>query len=640
MKPEDRTSSKLALFGQKTRLFLILGTLFLLAVVISSWFAIKRIEVQIKGDVGNTLQTVLNTTHTAVKGWAEDRIKDARHFAQMSAMVRLIKEQLRLPSTKEALSDSTALKEMRKLIRPFLLDHNDLGFFVISPDKINIASMRDENLGELNLLARQYKYLEDIFKGNTQLVLPMRSDVPLPGVTGESAKYEPTMFVGAPVLDEDGSVIAAFTIRIDPSLQFTRITQMARSGETGDTYAFDKDGKLITESRFDKQLREVGLIESNERGILSLTLRDPGGNLLDGFIPKVEREKLPLTKMAQEALAGRHGFDVYGYRDYRGVPVVGAWLWDNNLNLGMIAKIDVVEAYKSLYAIRRIVISVLGITAIVFFSLSSVIIVRNRKLNDEIVERKQIEKALNIANKNLTIRAADLQAANEELSQYSYVVSHDLKAPLRAIQNYADFLNEDLESTLEEEQKKYLNNLTRAVRQSEELIDDLLELSQIGRNVGKLEKIDMNEFFEDLLEPSYLSQDVEVVMEKDWPTIEAEPLLLKQIFQNLITNAIKFNCSSRKRLELGWLRAGREHYEIFVCDNGIGIESAYYSQIFRMFQRLHTREKFDGSGIGLAIVKKASNKLRGSVRIESKLGEGSTFFVKLPKKRKEIKDEQ
>lgn len=253
--------------------------------------------------------------------------------------------------------------------------------------------------------------------------------------------------------------------------------------------------------------------------------------------------------------------------------------------------------------------------------------------------RSRVKEALEIAHNNLATKAADLKEANEELSQYSYVVSHDLKAPLRAIHNYADFLLDDLEPTLEGEQKTYLENLNKAVRQSQELINDLLELTQIGSKNDKIEAIDMGEFFKDLLESLDLSPDVEVKMGKDWPVIEAVPTLLHQVFQNLLVNAFKFNLSKTKHIEIGWLPAGNRYCELFVRDNGIGIEHVYYDQIFRVFQRLHASETFEGTGLGLAIVKKASYRLKGSVRVESKPGEGSTFFVTLPKKQKEEKYE-
>ncbi len=245
-------------------------------------------------------------------------------------------------------------------------------------------------------------------------------------------------------------------------------------------------------------------------------------------------------------------------------------------------------------------------------------------------------------------QAAELEAANAELSQYAYVVSHDLKTPLRAVHNYADFLREDLEATLDGDQKAYMDGLGRAVREAEDLVEDLLELSRVGRRSVPVETVDVGAFLRELLAILSLPAEVEIVMADDWPTIVVEPVSLGQIFQNLIGNAVKFNTSPHKRVELGWQPAplpcsdgggagggGVQAYEFFVRDNGIGIDPHYHEQIFRVFERLHTSEEYEGTGIGLAIVKKAASKLGGSVRVESEPGEGSTFFVTLPKTQKE-----
>jgi len=259
----------------------------------------------------------------------------------------------------------------------------------------------------------------------------------------------------------------------------------------------------------------------------------------------------------------------------------------------------------------------------------------NEKLCAGIAERVQAEQALQTAHNELVTKAAQLEEANAELSQYAYVVSHDLKTPLRAIHNYADFLGEDLEYTLDEEQKEYLDGLRRAVRQGEELIANLLELSRIERRSEDTESINMGVFLQKLTESLNLSSDVEVMIGNGLPMIDAEPTLLRQIFQNLIGNAIKFNNSPHKRVEMGWLPARENQCELFVRDNGIGIEPRYQERIFRVFQRLHLSEEYDGAGIGLAIVRKAISKLHASVRVESKPGEGSTFFVALPKTQEE-----
>jgi signal transduction histidine kinase len=264
----------------------------------------------------------------------------------------------------------------------------------------------------------------------------------------------------------------------------------------------------------------------------------------------------------------------------------------------------------------------------------------NIELQQEIDERETAEEALRLAHRDLAQKASDLEEANKELSQYAYAISHDITTPLRAIHNYADFLKEDLEASLDGDQKMYLDGLVEAVGQGEELVEDLLELSRISGTSGQIKTIDVGRFLHELIDFLDLSVDVEVVLAEDWPSIDATPTLLRQIFQNLIINAIKFNRSSGKRVEIDWRLAGQERYEFCVRDNGIGIEPRYHEQIFHVFQRLHSREEYKGTGIGLAIVKKAVSKLYGTVSIKSEPGRGSSFFVTLPKIQKENKNEQ
>ena len=264
----------------------------------------------------------------------------------------------------------------------------------------------------------------------------------------------------------------------------------------------------------------------------------------------------------------------------------------------------------------------------------------NLELEQEIEVRMTAEEELRIAHNDLARKASDLQEANKELSQFAYAISHDIMTPLRAIHNYTDFLREDLEGTLEKEQKLYLDGLVNAVSQGEELVEDLLELSRISGAAEQIQTIHMGEFLHGLIDMLDLPADVQVKLAEGWPSIDTRPTFLRQIFQNLIINAIKFNQSSDKHIELEWRPIGHEAYEFCVQDNGIGIDKRYHEQIFRVFQRLHTRDEYEGTGIGLAIVKKATAKLKGLISIKSASGQGSSFFVTLPKTHKEELYEQ
>ena len=231
----------------------------------------------------------------------------------------------------------------------------------------------------------------------------------------------------------------------------------------------------------------------------------------------------------------------------------------------------------------------------------------------------------------LELRVAELRQAHDELSQYSHILSYDLRAPLRALRNYAEFLREDLEETLNEDQKLYLDGLDRAVREAGDMVQDLLEFSRIEGPGVPIEKVHMGDFLRELIDSLQVLSGVNVVIGNAWPAIEVQPSLLYEIFYRLIDNAVKFNKSPQKLIEIGWRAADEDNYEFYVRDNGVGIKPRYKEKIFGLFERLHTFEEYQGTGIGLAVVKKCTDKLDGSIRLESEPGEGSTFFVTLPR---------
>jgi two-component system, NtrC family, sensor kinase len=234
------------------------------------------------------------------------------------------------------------------------------------------------------------------------------------------------------------------------------------------------------------------------------------------------------------------------------------------------------------------------------------------------------------AHAELAAKAACLQETNEELSQYAFVVSHDLRAPLRAVRNYADFLREELENVMNDEQRGYFEGMANALKFGDNLVRDLLDFSHVGGEGLTVQPILLDEFLHELKCELELPPDAEMTWDKGLPTVLAERTLLRQIFSNLVTNGLKFNRSSCRQVEIGLKSHNDSYCQLYVRDNGIGIEPRYHDRIFKMFKRLHTRKEFEGTGIGLAIVNKAAVKLGGSVRIESEAGSGSTFLVTLP----------
>ncbi len=348
----------------------ILG--FLAVVVLAAWVALNTVERSVREQSVEILQDVLHATNRDVRElWAKSQMRDARRWASDESIIQNTKRLLAAPRNRDALLADPALAAIRRSFqKDWLKLHSALGIFIISPDYINIASMRDTNIGEINLAAKQRENrIERVFQGQSQLIPPLRSDVPLPDESGKLIEGHPTMFVAVPILDERDRIIAALTIRIDPFADFTLLTQTGRIGLTGETYAFDRTGRLLTGSRFDEHLRSVGLIGPDDYSMLAIDIRDPGGNMLKGHRPSVPHDQLPLTYMAERAVTGAAGSSAESYRDYRGVPVIGAWLWDDELDIGFTSEIDESEALKAYRHTRVITVSVLCVAVLLTFLL-------------------------------------------------------------------------------------------------------------------------------------------------------------------------------------------------------------------------------------------------------------------------------
>jgi PAS domain S-box-containing protein len=350
---------------QKLSILIILTVCFILLVSVMAWFALGQVKAKIQTDLADALQIVLQTTRESLNLWVDSNKFHLSQMAEDLRLVSLVERQLRVPRTKIALLESTASKELRTFFRYRKNQYGQAGFFIISPDFINIASMRDANMGSKNLIANQaLDLLNRAFAGETVMVPPIWSDVPLITPSKGKNQKSASMFFAAPVRDRQGALIAVVTQRVDPARDFTRIIQLGRIGKSGETYAFGPYGKLLSESRFDEDLSKAGLIGEGQKSILAVSVRDPGGDMTKGFTPSVPRYQQPLTLMARQATQGKSGVNVAGYRDYRGVPVYGAWLWDDSLGIGLTTEIDEADALGPYYTTRTVILTVLGITVL------------------------------------------------------------------------------------------------------------------------------------------------------------------------------------------------------------------------------------------------------------------------------------
>jgi light-regulated signal transduction histidine kinase (bacteriophytochrome) len=249
----------------------------------------------------------------------------------------------------------------------------------------------------------------------------------------------------------------------------------------------------------------------------------------------------------------------------------------------------------------------------------------NTRLQVEIAERKQ-------AQETLEQMTEDLRRSNRDLEQFAYVASHDMQEPLRAVGGYARLLERRLSEKLDAKELEYVAGAVDGAARMERLITDLLAYSRVGTRGGALVATDINGLLAEALRNLQAAiQDAHAKVScAPLPTLPVDPTQIVQLFQNLIGNALKFRGQDPPEISVG-VREGTERWVFSVRDNGIGIEPQYFERIFQIFQRLHTRKHYPGTGIGLAICKKIVERHGGAIWVESQPGQGSIFCFSIPK---------
>lgn len=380
--------------------FILVGV----ALVLYSLSYLKKSTLQ---QVEKSLTTVLSTVQEAHITWIEQRRKEIHAYASRKDVIAYTSQLVDMHNNQQQIIDSLPLREVRKIFRQYLTLNNDQGFFLIAPDYTSIASMRDVNIGTPNLIYTQKQaLLNRSFHGDTVFIPPIVSDLhPLQG------KNTPTLFITTPVINNNGATVAVLAIRIDPTKDFTRITQLGRIGYSGETYAFDKQATLITNSRFDDTLLAAGLIGEQESSILNINITDPGKNLVNQPGKAFTQQGLPLTKMALSAINGYNDSDLIGYRDYRGVTVVGAWRWVDEYNFGITTEMDLSEALKPYINTRDTMVIVIGLIS--FLGLVLFGYIRHiDKVTTRMLSRNNAK-----LEKSVKTRTQELEAAQKQLTE-------------------------------------------------------------------------------------------------------------------------------------------------------------------------------------------------------------------------------
>jgi len=323
------------------------------------WWIYRSVDHAMRQQRVNDLNAMVDASANAVRVWMGEQRINVELVSADERLRPMVTELLRLAGNNTEAERQLVLAKAQAALRARLRDPVGMcgyvGYLVVSPQGIVLAADQDLPIGK-TMKSNRKEIFDQALTGKTGVSHPFRSALFLADEKGELRPNLPTMFTVGPLRDEQGKPLAALALRIRPENQFTRILQVVRFGKTGESYAFDKNGLLLSQSRFDDDLKQLGLLADlpDSRSILTVELRDPLVNMAQGQRPTVRRAEQPLTRLAAEAVQGQDGYDADGYRDYRGAPSVGAWRWLPEYDFGIATEVDIDEAFQPVYILRRV----------------------------------------------------------------------------------------------------------------------------------------------------------------------------------------------------------------------------------------------------------------------------------------------
>lgn len=317
-----------------------------------------HLENTIRGEITNNLVNIRDANAEALRAWAKSMKSQAELLAGQEQTRSLIESAINRSTTSglthAALVAAPEFEALRAQLKPVEEGHGFAGYAVLNTNFVVIAAGQEQFVS----LMSPPEYAQELsacLRGDSLVTPPFTALGLVPDHKGTLTPGLPLMFAAAPVHGSDGRVIAVLGLRILPHRDFTRILATARSGQSGETYAFNRDGVLLSESRFDDELKAMGLLADSPeaRSLLALDLRDPLLDLREGRRMLKRRAELPFTEAVADALTGKDGVNVQGYRDYRGVPVVGAWRWLPDFQIGLVTEMDQSEALAPVWTVRH-----------------------------------------------------------------------------------------------------------------------------------------------------------------------------------------------------------------------------------------------------------------------------------------------
>lgn len=370
-----------------------------------AWLVGSAIETTMRDTLRSSLQTLLSVEVAMLKTWfqvQESNVQSAANSTEVRRITQQLLNQLEPDAILQAPVEGTPAaadvrllhRDLGRILSPLISSHRYTGY-LLADKRRRILSASDESFIGLEGNGEFETFLTKALDGQSTVSTPFRSFSLLKSTSGKNESSIPVMYAVAPVRDENFQVIAVLGLQIRPEDEFTEILQLGRMGESGETYAFNRAGVMVSNSRFDDDLKLLGLVtqEEGSSSLLTIHLVDPQGNLLEGYRPKILRRDMPLTYMVTAAVDGSANDNLDGYPDYRGVPVVGAWQWLEAYDLGVATEVDFAEAYRPLTILRRTfqaMFALLVLTSIAIFVFTIIVSRLQREARKAAVAAKQV----------------------------------------------------------------------------------------------------------------------------------------------------------------------------------------------------------------------------------------------------------
>ena len=388
---------------------------------------IWSVQKQMKENLVSQLKLMLSGNLESLRTWTENTKLDAKVLSHQPEirqnLISLIKFAKSNSTNAEDLRKTKELKWLRKNLGAACKTYGFTGFVIFDLIGLQVGALLEEPVGKTQLLERSDFFLRSLL-GNTVVSQPFPAEIDLPDEKGVFKADLPTMFVSTPIQDNSGDIVGVLAFRLRPEKDFSHILSISRYGESGESYAFNREGTLVSNSRFDKQLISAGLLQKDTLSIFNIQIRDPGRNLTIRKLRQGEDiTNRPFTKMLVNALQQKSGWDVDGYNDYRGVPVVGAWTWDTELDIGLVTEIDVNEAFRPLKTLMTWFLFLFGL--LLFFG-GTVFLLRSRYIKNQqqtIENEKRLRSYLDSALDSIICinTAGNIQSANPAVErQFGY----------------------------------------------------------------------------------------------------------------------------------------------------------------------------------------------------------------------------